>query len=369
MYPVSEGFTAALAQSHRIAARAELVTATDTYVLDVTDGSVTVDGSAAVRRRCTVTLTDDSGKLVPADITDLLAPNGNELKLYRGVTFADGSTELVPLGVFRITKPQVSGGRGTLVIRVDGYDRARAVQRARFTETYTIPAGTNYATAISDLLESRVTGLSFNLAATDHETSGPLVYGTSADNDPWKDATELAKSIGFELFFDADGVCVLRPEPDPSAAATVASYAEGDNATILSVDRELSDEETYNHVVVSGESQTTTPVRAEARDEDPSSATYYLGPFGDVPRFYASPLITTSAQAQDAADALLRRSLGLVEVVRFSAVPNPAHDVGDVVQVAYSAGRVDGLYVLDQFTVPLSAGGVLTATTRKRRAA
>lgn len=366
MYALSANLTAALITNHKVALRADVLDnglLVDT--LEITGGEVSVDGTAAIRRTCTVTLTDPDGDLTPDAATDLLAPYGNELKLYRGATIS-GTDDTVPLGVFGIETCNVTGTRGDLQITLTGMDRSRKVQRARWTSAYSVASGTDYATAIHDMLTSRASGFSFNFTATTSTTTA-LVFGDSSSNDPWADAQKLAGAIGCELFFDADGVCVLRVVPDPSTAATAWTYAEGSTATILSVSRSMTRDGVYNHVIAAGEPLNgTAPVRAESYDDDPASPTYYLGDFGDVPYFFTSPLITTTAQAQSAADGLLRKVLGSSETVELDLIPNPAHEATDVIQVTHTATLTNSRYILDRFSIPLTYGDSMKASARRR---
>ncbi len=53
--------------------------------LDVVDGSVDADRSALNLRRFTASVIDVDGDLTPADVHDLLAPFGTQMRLYRGV--------------------------------------------------------------------------------------------------------------------------------------------------------------------------------------------------------------------------------------------------------------------------------------------
>lgn len=363
---MSAALQAALITSHQVAIKAEVYdNGLLQTTLEVLGGSVTIDGSAVVRRTCTISLTDEDGTLTPSEASDLLAPFGNEIKLYRGATISDAD-DTVPIGVFGIEASNVSGQRGGLTIDITGSDRAAKVQRARWTSAYAIASATNYATAIHDLLTSRVSGLSFNFTTTSRTTPA-LVFGDSTQNDPWAAAQKLATDIGCELFFDADGVCVLRTIPDPSTASTAWTYAEGSTATILGVKRAMSREGVYNHVIVAGEPvDGTTPVRAEAYDDDPASPTYYLGDFGDVPYFYTSPLITSTAQAQDVANGLLRKVLGAVETVDVEIIPNPGHEASDIIQVTHASTVTDDRFVLDRAEIPLSYADSMKVSGRRR---
>jgi hypothetical protein len=366
VYPITEAFAAALKSSHTVVTLAEVLTSgTVVATLDVLDGSVEVDGAAAVRRRCSVRLADSTGELTPADLSDLLAPNGNEVRLFRGLRLADGD-ELVPLGVFRIAAAEVAATPAGVAVELSGYDRSRKITRARWTAPYTISSGATYSAALKALLLSRDPAATFDFVEATGTTPA-LLFGADRDNDPWADAQKLAEAAGCELYVGPTGAYTLRTIPDPGTAPIVWDYREGVDATILAVSKSLDDEQTYNGVIVSGETpELGAPVTAAAWDDDPTSPTYRFGPFGQVPEFFTSSLITSQAQATATAEALLRRKLGAVEDVRFDAIPNPAHEAGDVVRVLVDAARVDGRYVLESFSVPLGPG-TMTITTRKRR--
>lgn len=362
MYTRSAAFDAAVQKSHRIATRCDVYSGT-TFIqsLDIIDGNITID-DVPVRRRATVDLTDPTGALTPADASALLAPSGNELKLWRGLYLPDGTSELLPMGVFGISDVRIDDSGQGLHIRLDTYDRARKVQRARFLQEYQVTAGTNYGTAIQTLLTSRFPTITFNFTATSILTPR-LIF--EAGSDPWKAAQSMAASIGCDLFFDPNGVCVLRPISlvgDPAW-----TYAEGSQAMILYVNRRLNDEKVFNHVVVTGEtSGTATPVRAEAFDNNPSSPTYYLGAYGDVVTFEASSFITTTAQAQAAANRKLAKVLGLSELIQFNTIVHPAHEISDIVRLTRADSKVNNVYVIGKLTMPMVHSRVMNGTCRQR---
>jgi hypothetical protein len=131
------------------------------------------------------------------------------------------------------------------------------------------------------------------------------------------------------------------------------------------VSRSTNANTTYNGVVVTGEGTSAdTPVRAEAWDDDPTSPTYRYGPFGEVPRFYSSPLITTEAQAQSAAESLLRKVTGVTEGLQWSFVTDPSVQAGDVAHVISSATRVNRIMIIDAVTIPLAVTGAMAAVGR-----
>lgn len=278
--------------------------------------------------------------------------------------------EYVPLGVFGIEEVTISDGGDNFTIQVEGMDRAMRVERARFVNNYIVPEGTNYATAIRDMINSVVPGLQYNFMTTSM-TTPKMVFGGSGGTgggSAWENGQKMARAIGAELYFDVNGVCVLAPIPNYNTAPVVWDYREGPESLLLYVSKGLAREGVFNHVVASGESSSNTePVRAEAEDLDQNSPTYVLGKFGRVPMFHRSEKIKTTAQAQAVADGLLRLHSGLNAQVYFISLVNPAHDAGDVITIIRQRTKVTGRYVLEKFNIPLTAAGSMNATVKERR--
>ena len=367
MYARTAAFDAAIVKSHKIATLAQVFrNGVALATLKVVDGNVTADKDAAFLRRFNASLTDVDGSLTPAVASDMLAPYGTEVQLSRGITFNDGTQELKLLGVFNLTDTTIEDSGDSIRIDLQGYDRSRRVSRSAFTDTYDIPAGTLLNAAIQNILTPRLPStITFNFTANTVRT--PHIVHDAGD-DPWHACQKLASDAGYFLFFDASGNPTMIAEPNPDTSPVVWTYAEGSSATILSVNKNMTDELTYNHVIVTGESSSnTTPVRGLAKDLDPNSPTYYLGSYGDIVYRYTSPFITTSAQAVAAAQALLNRVLGSTELTRFNAIPNPCHEVGDVVQITRGKSRINARYIMDKFTIPLVPIRAMEVTTRKRR--
>lgn len=344
----------------------------------------------------------DNG-IVPDDAFDVLAPFGNELRLWRGIrvtttealtysdlaedyaTYSDLDTlvdtygslvqateevtqdELVPLGVFVMTKVDIEETPGGVNIKVEGVDRSLRVSRNRWTDTYTVAAGTNVVTAITKLLQNRWDDIQLSFAASD-ETVGKSVFGAETDNDPWADARKLARSAGLDLFFDGDGVARLEPVPTYEEATPVETYLENEEAMVLGVKRSLSVEQTYNGVIAIGRNSNTDAIyRAEVWDDDPDSPTYRYGKFGSVPRFYESPMIQNTTTARKVANALLTRSKGAQESISWNQITDPSMEAGDLIQLTNSATKVNQLLIIDRMTIPMRPADSMSCIARTIR--
>lgn len=369
MYPTTAEFRTAVATSHVVVSKAEVwIGEQRLTTLDIESGSVEVSTSSALRRTCRVNLITnrESDNLVPDSQFDLLTPFGNELRLYRGIQFDDGSEEYVPLGVFVITDVNVTDNNEGVTIEVAGEDRALIISRNKWTSPYQVTSAA-LETAIADLLENRYPEIVTSFTTTG-VTVNQVVLGVEKDNDPWQDAVELCQLVGYDLFFDATGIAVMKQFPTLDGTSAVATFIEGSGTTVLSLNRTLTSKETFNGVIYYVEgSNVTTPIRVEVWDEDPSSPTYRYGKFGQVPTFVESNLLATSAQAITAATLLLNTYIGAQETINWEGIVNPALDVQDIVYVKATGAKVDRLVILDSLTIPLSPEESMTAQARTVR--
>lgn len=337
------------------------------------------DYTADVRRRCEVVLpgTAEIMEMLPSQPTDKggLWPLGNEIRINSGILYDDGTEELVPMGVFRIATPVISTNAfGERTVRIQGYDRSRAVSRNRFVEPYVIPIDAlDVPLEIKRLVQNRLPILNdddFVLAASSFNPPGRTFL---RDNDPWKDgAVEMARGIGAEVFFDGIGRCVIRPGPDPLADPVVFDYIADEEATILGLERTLDDDQGYNGVIASSQSTSNVDLyEGQYWDTDPNSPTYFdpsypaQSIYGAVPYFLVSEFIRSDEQARDAARSEFNRVTGIVEIYDFSAICNPAHESGDTVKVVVEDANADDVNLLNVIRFDLT-GGSMQAQTRRR---
>ncbi|MFC4512528.1 DUF5047 domain-containing protein [Streptomyces ehimensis] len=356
MYPVSTRFLAALAESHTVVTEVTLFR-TDGQVetLEHTGGSVTADRGQAIRRTCTVTLADLS--LIPQTAADKLATYGARVRLARGVQFSDGTRELVPLGIFRVDT--VTGDPDQGPVTLAGKSLECVVTDDKFTTPYTA-TGTAVA-AITALIQRSVPGASVINRATDAPI-GPRTWDIQAD--PWAAVQEVAAAIGAECYVDADGVFVVAELPDLLTTAPAWTVAAGEGGVLISAKRGMTSDKVHNAVLARGENtQTNTaPVSALVVDSDPSSPTYWDGPFGHRPDFYSSSTLTTTAACTAAATLKLRAAKAPNASGDLSALPNPAVEPGDVLRVVYIDGTRE-LHQVQGLTIPLDEGGDAPITT------
>jgi hypothetical protein len=366
MYPTSAAFKTAVKTDHIVISKAE-VWSEDRILLtlSIDTGKVSVNTNNSIRRTCEIhlTTTRETTNLVPDDGFDFLAPFGNQLRLYRGIQYADGTEEYVPLGVFVITDVKVTDTNDGVSMTIMGEDKSIIISRNKWTSTYQMVNGT-LETSLTALLQNRYPDIVTDFPTT-NITINQIVLGADTGLDPWKDAVYIAGLVGYDLYFDVKGVCTMRQFPTLDAASVVATYEEGNGTTVTSLDRTISTKETYNGVIYTVEgSQVTTPIRVEVWDEDTTSPTYRYGVFGSVPTFITTNLIGTSADAIKAASLLLNTYIGRQEEINFSSIVDPSLDVNDVVYLSSDGAKVDRTVIIDSMDIPLEYEGALSVKTR-----
>jgi hypothetical protein len=374
----TDRFLKEIRRSHEVYSYVEVKAPNQEVIrLPATDGTVSVDRTAAVRRTCDITCVDPLGELAPKGQDSPLTPYGTEIRPYRGVRYAktnefpEGETEVYPLGVFRISKVTVTDKiGGSPEIKIEGFDLSRTVARDRFVQPYVIPEQTNVITAIKEIAERTFPGVEYDAISTTLTTTAPRVHDVG--DDPWEAITTLATAIACEAYFDASGILVIAPPVDIDALPSPDfTYIEGQQCIMTDLSRIFSDEPGFNGVVVTGESpgDELPAVRAEAWDEEPTSATYRFGPYGEVPMFHTDQLVKTEAEAAAVAQALLQQSLGVSSQLSITAVVNPSYEASDIIEVVRARSGVAGLHILDAFDIPLSMSSTQGLRLRQKRLA
>lgn len=380
--PVDEWQQVVFGPSHQIGVVVRVLSGSDPDdvlydSVPVVGGEVRVDATAQTRRALDVTVVDDDARfgtalqLTPQQGGGVLAPYGPMVQVQYGVVVPGQGLVLLDQGMFRIASAE-STGDGT--VRVTGYDLSRQVSRAKPVVPLVITAGTKYTDAIVRVVSGGLPALVARRVCVDlaqvvvsTQTTPLIVIDEQADR--WAEASKMATAIGYELWFGPNGGLVLRPAVNPARAAPVVRLVEGETA-LLGVTRSASDDPGYNGVVLHATSSTLpAPIRSVVWDEVRDSPTYHLGPYGEVPLFIDSEYVATQAQADAAAKVELVRQLGSTDRVPVTLLPDPSLEPGDVAVIKRARSGVDGTYVFDELTLPLTAEDAMTGVCRTRPSA
>lgn len=357
MQTVSAKFLPALATEHGISTKVNVLYGGSVIAedIDFEDGSVKVDRGSDVRRSLSLSIADPASW--PTTDTDTFAVYGQQIYVEAGLTYIDGSTERVPLGQFVITS--ISGNIHTGPLSVSAAGLEILLKREPW-ESATSTAG--YASAAAFIgfhVPDTVPGAAF----VDASTRGTEALATKtwdSGSDKWAALTEVASSVGCELFCDATGTFVLADIPDPEDVSVVPVWdvTTGETGVMVSAEMALTADDVFNRVVVTGENtaDNVPPSRGEAKITDPTDPLRWDGPFGRVTKTYSSSLVTSNSNANATAISLLRKYRAPNRTVSLSTVPNPALDASDRIRVNYGpTGPDPEIHIVNSFDIPLSA--------------
>lgn len=344
----------------------------------VASGQVTANRTAEVRYSASCSLI--APPLGAAGINTAIT----QVRLWQGLTPPRNETEWIPAGRYAVTgvKQTLTGADLTLAgteqivrdaafpaARTIGPDSARAILTELVTEVMPWSSVTWRPGIDPDTIVPAFTAESDRWAAI-----------SSGSDDSSGTSTGVAAALAGEVGADARGVMVAAPIPTLDGTP-VWTVARGD--AMVDPSPEQSADGLVNLWVVAGDggdgSAAVGP--AYAWDSDPDSITYAgPDPVGDptAPRrlgltgirlrvgTYSSALLTSLAQAQAKADALLADSLGVQASLSFDAVCNPALEPADLV-LAEVADGVWQRHIIDSLSYTLGAPSMSCATRTTAR--
>lgn len=322
--------------------------------IDFVSGVVKVDAGSDTRRSLTLTIADPTE--FPIDVADRYAVYGQRIYVECGLQYLDGSIERVPAGTFVITSVSGNIHTGPLTISAAGLEvllRREPWDLATSTTGHASPAA---------FIEAKILAVVPDATFEDRSTGGAGTLSTKtwdAGSDRWSALSEVAASVGAELFADAAGTYVLADIPDPDVVGEAAwDVTAGEAGVMVSADMELSADGVFNRVVVTGENtaDNVAPVRAVAAITDPADPLRYGGPFGKVTRPVSSSLATSPAKALAMAQAILRKARSANRRVTLTTVPNPALDAHDRIRVDYGPEHPPEIHLVRSFDIPISVG-------------
>lgn len=303
-----------------------------------TAGSVTQDGRTTQRWSGSLTVGLDALQDPPTVPSDLLTPFGTTVDVEMGVILADGSSSRVAVGSFLLTGTRASLSTGARTVELNLGDLSTRIAEHRFERPFTVGAGADLADMVAQVAQDRDPTVDVgSLTPTGAVLGRRAVFGLDAQLDPWAELVSVVKHRGFRLYFDRFGAIVLDQPP-----ATITNLRTVD---VGEVGIDFS-ERPANVVVARGEpTDGTGPWYGLWEDDDPSSPTFVGGPYGRKTLFYASPLFTSDAEAQAAADSIGSAIQSAGAAWSVSRPYDPTWDPDDGIQITLPSGVTQRLVV------------------------
>lgn len=365
----------ALTRSHTVYNRVDVLSRSGTMLysspinagLPFIDGSVRATLTSRVARVLSLSVDSSWFPLLAngaIDTAGLLAPFGNRLKVYRGITYGDGSVVSFPVFFGRIESIAMNRA-GTVTLTAN--DLAADVVDAVFeTPQSSIPANT-----ISTEWRRLITGALSDATFGTCDLTATKIASVAWQSDRAQACDDMSATVAMTWYPLADGSFVQRLTPWTKPGQTAQlTLADGTNAA-PGTQQQISDwtitvsrTGVYNSVVFTSERQDgSAPVFGISRDVDPTSPTYFLGDFGKKPLLVQNQVALTQSQCLAAAQSLLKSAKAITQVWDpVSIIPDASLELGDLVN-AKAEGAVSA-QVITGFTLPLRETGDMSLNLR-----
>jgi hypothetical protein len=328
----------------------------------VVDGTLEFESSGSTQGVLRIKVADPTGDLVALKYSDPLAAYGSEIHLRWSVQVPGGEEiDPISLGWYRIQinetdefwvqQPNGQLRSGGAIVSLECLDRMSVLVDARQILLTQPAAGATCLGEIKRLLGTLAPLGAVDSTIIDATVPASIVY----TEDRMSALNDLADALGAVLRVNGDGAIDVR-KPTVPADTPVWTIRGGPGGTLSSYRSTMSRDSVVNAVVATGETATDhAPIQAVAYDLDLTSPTVWDGPYGEVPAFFYSPLLTTPAMVQAAAKTRLdsyRR--GRDRTYTLQTVPNPLLELDDPIQVILPDRQFVGR--LTKLSLPLSPG-------------
>ncbi|WIC40016.1 minor tail protein [Gordonia phage Dakiti] len=271
----------------------------------------------------------------------------------------------IQLGEFMADSISLGGSYATVAI--SGRDLTKLCQQSKFVASTTFTKNTPIESVVKTVATNA--GISkFKLPITGKVLDKDMTW--ERDTARWDVIRDVSNSNSYEVFFDNEGYLVMREFRDPLTTPATLELSVGVGGNLISRGGKTSDANLFNHVVVVGESSdsSTPPVYAEAINSAATSPTS-VQEIGDRVSIITSSLVTSVAQAQEYANALLAVSALEEFELSFESTLLPWIEVGDIVEMKNSDDRYWGpdRYLMTSLTFPLDLSPMSGAGKRTEK--
>lgn len=171
---------------------------------------------------------------------------------------------------------------------------------------------------------------------------------------------DIADAWPARLRTDEHGVVRLLP-PLPDVPVPVLTFTDGERGTVISAPRSGGRDGVYN-VVVARTTRTDDPAKAPLQAvRQVTEGSLRPASYGEVVRYWSSPLVTTLEELDASAVTLLANSVRPAVAQRVELVPDPRVELDDPVELVRDGSTTRGWVV--GYDLPLTvADGAMTVT-------
>ena len=342
--------------------------------LGISGGSITVDRNQKARRSlsCTVPLTQwqDPGQRWPWEDPVPIDVFQTRIEVWLGYDLG-AYLEVVPAGTFRVDElGRTSNGE----LSISGTSlESYVIENTVLDESEYAKAGDNCIDSIKALITacfSTTDAPVFDVTPAAQAMAGVTLATDLAVGDRWDLIESYAFAIDCAVYCAPDGKFRIDRIPDVDAGKPVWRINEGADGVLVSMSTNVTRDPMYNGVqVITQSSDSGVPpisgkmvTVADLPGHPLAGIMDWGGKFGKKPFVYtdSSGMLTTSADCNRKAEALLKEMLAEERTLDLSAIPNPALEPDDIVEILtyhpVTGAEIIEKHMLTTMTIPLGLG-------------
>ncbi|AYP68728.1 hypothetical protein BpsS36_00022 [Bacillus phage vB_BpsS-36] len=271
-----------------------------------------------------------------------------------------------PLGIFIPATPVQRDTAGGEVRReVEAYDGLVVLNQDRFTERWTVRAGTTYKKAVEDILKGAGVN-KFNLEFTGNITlNNDKEYGVGTTKlEAINDLLSTTNNV--PLWVDAYGYYTSYPYRSPAQRGADYTYDTDELSIVVQgIEEELDIFDVPNSWVVTVSNPESTPMVARRENRSSSSPTSIQNRRRTIVDFREIEDISSRDALESYVDRIAFESSQVFGRVRFKTPIMPFHEYYDVLRFKYDPLEINDLYAETSWTIKLTAGAYMEHEARR----
>lgn len=369
MIAANATYQAALRHSHESVIR---VTAYDGLTLigelPVLDLTMNLGFQSDIRRDAVIRVAVDPLLSETRDVLEALSVQQGVVVIEHGITYGDKLVGGSMVQLARLRIDSISSNISDSFRTIRCFDRALLLQEHLFPTIR--PLNDTYVNLITALIQETLPGEVVTVGPGVNTALTPSDGKSfSRGDDRLRKIQEMADALDSWVINEPDGSFTI--EAWPETGSSVWDIDEGVDGVLIEVGQEFARREQYNAVGIEftpADNATTFSGFVYLWDNDPTSPTYYDGPFGKRNIFFTEAYdhLPSVDEAEAVATKKLLEYSGATRSVTLTAVYNPLLLPGDRVTVKIP-DQASEVHILDDISMSFGSSASMTATTRLDR--
>jgi hypothetical protein len=268
------------------------------------------------------------------------------------------------LGIFLLSSPTRVEAGNVVVRDIEAYDGLIVLKEDKFSDRYTVSAGTNYVDAVIQILQSANIH-KWNIEQTDKVLEKDIEF------DPGREKlfaiNEILRQINYDgIKVDVYGYYTAARYKSPSQRTAEYAYIDdSQSVTLPGMEEDFDAASVPNQFVIVRTNEEQEALRSVYTNDNPDS------PISTVNR---GRVITDHREIEDIADQdaldaytnrIANEASQIYGKIKFMTGIMPMHDVDDVIAIRYSLLGIDEKFSETSWSFPLVSGGVMTHELRR----